>query len=51
MVKTLIALRHMCVTEFGVEFIHEKVFRDLGYRIMWDNSTHTRNKRDKAEFE
>jgi len=23
----------------------------LGYRIMWDNSKHTRNKRDKAEFE
>jgi len=22
----------------------------LGYRIMWDNSTHTRHKRDKAEF-
>jgi len=21
------------------------------YRIMWDNSKHTRNKRDKAEFE
>jgi len=24
MVKTLIALRHMSVKEFGVEFIHEK---------------------------
>ena len=22
----------------------------LGYRIMWDNSNHTRTKRDKAEF-
>ena len=31
MVKTLIALRHMCVKEFGVEFIHEKAFRDRGY--------------------
>jgi len=30
MVKTLIALRHMCVKEFGVEFNHEKVFSDLG---------------------
>jgi len=30
MVKTLIALRHMCVKEFGVEFIHEKVSSDLG---------------------
>jgi len=29
-VKTLIALRHMCVKEFGVEFIHEKVSRNLG---------------------
>jgi len=29
-VKTLIALRHMCVKEFGVEFINEKTFRDLG---------------------
>jgi len=29
-VKTLIALRHMSVKEFGVEFTHEKVFRDLG---------------------
>jgi len=28
--KTLIALRHMCVKEFGVEFKHEKTFRDLG---------------------
>jgi len=23
----------------------------LGYRIMWDNSTHTRHKRDKTEKE
>jgi len=30
MVKTLIALRHMSDKEFGVEFIHEKAFRDLG---------------------
>jgi len=29
-VKTLIALRHGCDKEFGVEFLHEKVFRDLG---------------------
>jgi len=29
-VKTLIALRHMSVKKFGVEFIHEKAFRDLG---------------------
>ena len=26
----------MSVKEFGVEFLHEKAFRDLGYRIMWD---------------
>ena len=30
MVKTLIALRHMSDKEFGVEFLHEKAFRDLG---------------------
>jgi len=30
MVKTFIALRHMSDKEFGVEFLHEKVFRDLG---------------------
>ena len=30
MVKTLIALRHMCVKEFGVELLHEKTFSDLG---------------------
>ena len=30
MEKTLIALRHMCVKEFGVEFNYEKAFRDLG---------------------
>jgi len=24
MIKTLIALRHMCVKEFGVELLHEK---------------------------
>ena len=44
MAKTLIALRHMCVKEFGVELLHEKVFRDRGsgfveilsYRL-WDN--------------
>jgi len=30
MVKNFIALRHMSVKEFGVEFYHEKVFRDLG---------------------
>jgi len=30
MVKTLIALRHMSVKEFGVEFDHEKVSRDRG---------------------
>ena len=29
MVKTLTALRHMCVKEFGVEFIYEKTFRDI----------------------
>jgi len=29
-VKTLIALRHGCDKEFGVEFIHEKTFRDRG---------------------
>jgi hypothetical protein len=23
-------LRHMCVKEFGVEFIHGKISRDLG---------------------
>jgi len=30
MIKTLIALRHMSDKEFGVEFIYEKFFRDLG---------------------
>ena len=30
MVKTLITLRHMRVKEFGVQFYHEKAFRDLG---------------------
>ena len=30
MVKTLIALRHGCDKEFGVEFYHEKAFRDRG---------------------
>jgi len=30
MIKTFIALRHMSVKEFGVEFIHEKISRDLG---------------------
>ena len=47
-----------------IEFLYGKVSRDLGsgfvvvklndinsYRIMWDNSNHTRTKRDKAEFE
>ena len=29
MVKTLITLRHMSDKEFGVEFVHEKTFRDL----------------------
>jgi len=29
-VKTLIALRHMRVKEFGVELLHEKTFRDRG---------------------
>jgi len=30
MVKTYNALRHMSVKEFSVEFLHEKVSRDLG---------------------
>jgi len=30
MVKTFIALRHMSVKESGVEFNHEKTFRDRG---------------------
>jgi len=30
MVKTFIALRHMSVKEFGVEFIYEKSFMDPG---------------------
>ena len=30
MLKNLIALLHMSDKEFGVEFIHEKAFRDLG---------------------
>jgi len=30
MLKTLIAFRHISVKEFGVEFIHEKAFRDRG---------------------
>jgi hypothetical protein len=30
MVKTFIALRHMSVKEFVVEFAYEKTFRDHG---------------------
>ena len=30
MVKTLIAMRHGCDKEFGVEFYHEKVSSDHG---------------------
>jgi len=37
MVKTLIALRHMSVKEFGVEFKHEKTFRDLGSGFVFNN--------------
>jgi len=37
MVKTFIALRHMCVKEFGVELLHEKVFRDLGSGFVFNN--------------
>ena len=33
MVKTLIALRHMCVKEFGVELIHEKVFDNTDFDL------------------
>jgi len=28
--KTLITLRHGCDKEFGVQFLHEKTFRDRG---------------------
>ena len=30
---------------------NEKAFRDLGYRIMWDNQKQTRNERDKTKFQ
>ena len=33
MVKTLIALRHMSVKEFGVGLYYEKAFSDLGSGI------------------
>ena len=33
MVKTLIALRHMSDKEFGVEFIHEKVFTNTDFGL------------------
>jgi len=34
-IKSFIALRHMSVKEFGVEFLHEKVSRDLGFRFCY----------------
>ena len=33
-----------------ITFNHEKTFRDLGYRIMWDNWQYTGNERDKTRF-
>ena len=41
----------MSVKEFGVGFCYEKAFRDLGYRIMWDNWKQTGNWRDKTRKE
>jgi len=35
MVKTLLALCHGCDKEFGVEFYHEKAFRDLGSEFLF----------------
>ena len=33
MVKTLIALRHMSDKEFGIEFLHEKVFSNTDFDL------------------
>jgi hypothetical protein len=33
MVKTFIALRHMCVKEFGVELLHEKVSSNTDFDL------------------
>ena len=30
---------------------YEGILLDRGYRIMWDNQKHTRNKKDKTEKE
>ena len=37
MIKTLIALRHGCDKEFGVEFCYEKTFRDRGSGFVDNN--------------
>ena len=37
MVKTLIALRHMSVKEFGVEFYHEKVSSSTDFNLNGSN--------------
>ena len=36
---------------YAVTLVHEKTFRDLGYRIMWDNWKQTGNERDKTKNE
>jgi len=33
MVKNYIALRHMCVKEFGVELLHEKVSSNTDFGL------------------
>ena len=54
MIKTLIALRHMCVKKFGVEFIHEKVSRDLGSGFVINFSyvgINKNNRRNSYDFD
>ena len=46
MTKTLIALRHICVKEFGVELLHEKTFRDLGSGFVFNNPSQADDIRD-----
>ena len=37
MVKTFIALRHGWNKEFGVEFYHEKNFKDISSKLIFYN--------------
>ena len=36
------------IKEEAVSKLNEKAFRDLGYRILWDNWKQTGNERDKT---